>query len=141
VAVPARPGTKFVRQPDGRMFEVRQRGDEWLHWTETTMGIPVALDPASGYWKYVQPLGRTLGPLSNRVVGKDAPPMGPWKPVLSPRGVARRQTSRAPRRAVPSFGTNNVITILITFKDTTSTFTEAQFESALFGTAGKTMRT
>ena len=38
LAVPADPTPREMRQPDGTMIQVRLRGDEFFHWTETTNG-------------------------------------------------------------------------------------------------------
>ncbi len=54
VAVPADPTPREVTQPDGTKIQVRLRGDEFFHWTETTNGYAVVKD-ADHFWKYAQP--------------------------------------------------------------------------------------
>lgn len=52
--VPANPNPVEVKQPDGKTFQARLRGDEYFSWTETTDGYAVLKD-ADGYWKYANP--------------------------------------------------------------------------------------
>jgi M6 family metalloprotease-like protein len=53
-AVPANPEPREVTQPDGTKIQLRLRGDEFFHWTETTNGFVVVKD-ADNFWKYAQP--------------------------------------------------------------------------------------
>lgn len=55
-AVPACPEGTKVKQPDGSVFVLRLRGDEYVSWNETADGYAVLKDPADGYWKYAQPV-------------------------------------------------------------------------------------
>ena len=55
-AVPACPDGTKVKQPDGSVFVLQLRGDEYFSWTETADGYAVLMDPADGYWKYAQPV-------------------------------------------------------------------------------------
>jgi M6 family metalloprotease-like protein len=53
-AVPADPTPREMTQPDGTKIQVRLRGDEFFHWTETTNGYAVVKD-TDQFWKYAQP--------------------------------------------------------------------------------------
>jgi len=46
-AVPADPTPREVTQPDGTKIQVRLRGDEFFHWTETPNGYAVVTNPIS----------------------------------------------------------------------------------------------
>ena len=54
LAVPANPEPREVTQPDGTKIQVRLRGDEFFHWTESTNGYAVVKD-TDNFWKYAQP--------------------------------------------------------------------------------------
>ena len=54
-AVPANPEPREITQPDGTKFQLRLRGDEFFHWTETTNGYVVVKD-ADNFWKFAQPV-------------------------------------------------------------------------------------
>ena len=73
-AVPADPTPMELTQPDGTKIQVRLRGDEFFHWTETTNGYVVVKD-ADNYWKYAQPVaGRAeLQAVPGTRVGSDDP--------------------------------------------------------------------
>ncbi len=54
-AVPAAPDGLEVTQPDGSVFRLHVRGDEFFSWNETAEGCAVLLDTADGFWKYARP--------------------------------------------------------------------------------------
>ncbi|MDD4019644.1 MAG: M6 family metalloprotease domain-containing protein [Kiritimatiellae bacterium] len=55
-AVPACPDGTIIKQPDGSVFVLQLRGDEYFSWAETADGYAVLMDPSDEYWKYAQPV-------------------------------------------------------------------------------------
>jgi immune inhibitor A len=146
-AVPAAPDTHTLRQPDGRSFEARQWGDEWLNGWETLDGYTIVLDRTRKAWAYAE--RKTDGNLaaSASLVGRDVPPEGVG-PHLRPGGafLERANSMRAStltvasKAVVPPTGTANVPVILINFPDTTTTYTAGNFTSLLFSNGTWSMR-
>ena len=54
LAVPAPGNPVTVKQPDGSQLTLLTRGDERLHWTETTDGYVVRYDENTKWWNYVE---------------------------------------------------------------------------------------
>ena len=143
-AVPASPTIVTFTQPDGTTFRVRKWGDEWLHGVETEDGYSIVKDKRSGNWTYA--VRDTAGRLtaSDRVVGRAAPPAGAPK-RLRPAPEILKQAQRArvllPRKAPPATGTANIPVLMINFSDTSTTYSPANFQTSLFNTTGRTMKT
>ena len=74
VAVPANPEPQEVTQPDGTNIQLRLRGDEYFHWTETTNGYAVVKD-TDNFWKYARPATNRaeFRAISGARVGSDNP--------------------------------------------------------------------
>src|SRR5688500_855345 len=77
LAMPASGHLETFLQPDGSSIELRNGGDEWFHWHETSDGYLAAQDP-NGFWKYAQAETATNGmirlrPIAAGVVGKTPP--------------------------------------------------------------------
>ena len=51
---PANPVPQEGLQPDGTRIHLVQRGDEFLHWTETPEGYSVVRNAATGFWEYAR---------------------------------------------------------------------------------------
>jgi immune inhibitor A len=146
-AVPAAQDLHTLRQPDGRSFEARRWGDEWLHGWETADGFTIVIDGASRTWVYAErkPDGALVASAS--VVGRDEPPQA-VSPHLRPEGAVRERARSmrasamavAGKASVPATGTANVPVVLINFSDTTTTYTTADFTNLLFGNGVWSMR-
>ncbi len=54
-ATPACLDGTDVMQPDGNIFRLHLRGDEYFSWHETEDGYAVLMSPADGYWEYARP--------------------------------------------------------------------------------------
>ena len=71
-AVPARPGFRPFKQPDGSTVILELKGDEHFHFAETQNGHSVVKD-AEGWWTYAQKVDGLLVP-SMFIAGKDESP-------------------------------------------------------------------
>ncbi len=58
-AVPACPSPFELKQPTGKTFEARKRGDEWYNWVETKDGYGIYKNTDTGYWEYYVPSDET----------------------------------------------------------------------------------
>ncbi len=136
LSVPAMPGLRTVKQPDGTEIKLRLWGDEWLHGYETPDGYTVVKD-SNGYYVYaVRDKSGNLMP--SKVKVGQAPPAGLQK-SLRPKNTATINKVRAlkkssAQRVVPSKGTGKLPVVLINFTDTTTTKTPAEFNTLFFGT-------
>ena len=54
-AVPACDRPFELKQPSGKTFEARQRGDEWYNWVETKDGYGIYKNTETGNWEYYIP--------------------------------------------------------------------------------------
>src|SRR3989339_672648 len=54
-AVPACPSPFELKQPSGKTFEARKRGDEWYNWVETKDGYGIYKNTETGNWEYYIP--------------------------------------------------------------------------------------
>jgi M6 family metalloprotease-like protein len=147
LAVPAAPDVHTLRQPDGRGFEARRWGDEWLNGWETVDGYTIVLDRTSQAWAYAERKADGTLAASASLVGRDAPPEGvglhlrPGGAVLERAHAMRASTLAVAGKAdVPPTGTANVPVILINFSDTTTTYTTSNFNTLLFGSGTWSMR-
>jgi len=101
-AVPASPDGLEVTQPDGSVFRLHVRGDEYFCWTETAEGYAVLKDTADGFWKYARPAaGQPVFQIvaGTRVGSTDPRASGLTKRALPEPGVLR-DTLRMRRRAL-----------------------------------------
>ncbi len=151
-AVPAAPIMHTLKQPDGTTFRARQWGDENSHGWETLEGYTIVKDKNTGRWVYAtkDQKGRLVP--TSRVVGKHAPPsvQKHIRPVMPPGPVKRLKREgrpfgsysieRAPQRAVPSSGQVYVPVILINFSDTSTIYTQTDFNNLLFGNGNYSMK-
>ncbi len=143
-AVSASPTAHTLEQADGTRFQARMWGDEWLHGWETVEGYTILPDETTGSWNYaVLDKDQALVP-SRQVVGNGPPPSNTPKHIRPRRGNARAKVlgPRAPKvpdgpsKVVPSTGTANIPVILINFANTTTTYTNTDFDTLLFGSTG-----
>jgi len=58
-AVPASPFPFELKQPSGKAFEARKRGDEWHNWVETKDGYGIYKNRDTGNWEYYVPSDET----------------------------------------------------------------------------------
>ncbi len=126
-AVPAKPGVRAVRQPDGSVINIELRGDEHFNWRTTESGHAVARGE-DGYYYYARySQWGELQPTAQRVV-VDGRVVAPASEVASQditqiatrvRGArrAKRQSVMSKAKAFPSHGTIKAVIILVEYKD------------------------
>jgi len=161
-AIPAAPILHKLTQPDGTIFNARQWGDESCHGWETEDGYAIVFDEDIQGWTYA--IHDTQGELvsSSSIAVKDALPAG-CAPHMRLTGSARSkivrhmvtreipaerffrkeypfQEEQALLRVIPSTGTANIPVILINFSDTTTSYTQDDFQTLLFGTGTLSMK-
>jgi len=59
-AVPAYDRPFELKQPSGKTFEARQRGDEWYNWVETKDGFGIYKNTITGNWEYYVPSDKAI---------------------------------------------------------------------------------
>jgi len=101
-AVPASPDGLEVTQPDGNVFRLHVRGDEYFCWTETAEGYAVLKDPADGFWKYARPAAdrAAFQIIARARVGTADPRVLGLSTRVLPEAGALRETLRVRRRAL-----------------------------------------
>ncbi len=159
-AAPAAPVDIPITQPDGSTFTSRVWGDEYQHGMETLEGYTILKDEQTGYWIYAAAQDGTLAPARSTeqrllVVGKDSPaalgkharPAAPEVTMFDP--LARGMTppmndpedippvpSSDGLQLTPNTGTQAVLVVMVSFKDTHFTYTPAQIGDRVFGPNG-----
>jgi|GEM_PF-4628415 len=146
LSVPAAPVNHTLVQSDSSSFIAKLVGSENSHVWITTDGYSIIFDETMKDWTYA--ISGTDGILisSKKVVGKDSP--GNIKKNLRPTGkgllkiskLNSGQASGLSDKVVSPVGTANIPVILINFKDTTTAYTAANFNSLLFGAGVKSMK-
>ncbi|MBQ9410971.1 MAG: M6 family metalloprotease domain-containing protein [Bacteroidales bacterium] len=100
-AIPARPGARQVRQPDGTVITLTLHGDEFCHWVTDASGTIVEKG-ADGFWR---PSAKTIEqhrtPLYRRSIGR------------------RSLWSSYDTAPVTNFGDRKILAILMNFTDST----------------------
>lgn len=159
-AVPAAPLVHTLKQADGSMISARQWGDENLHGWETEEGHSIIFDDAVKSWTYASHAADGDLVSTSKIVGKDSP--AGISQYLRPKGDAlnrayKREPSKAlkarssaavtglapeagPAKVVPPTGTANVPVILVNFSNTSTTYSNANFNTLLFGTGNFSMK-
>lgn len=151
-AMPAAPVVHGLRQPDGVSFGGRQWGDEFRSGWESEDGYSLLFDAQTSAWTYAELSQGGHLKSSGKLVARDAP-TGIAKGLrpLNSRDVSRRVRPFAARSALPAAQaagaagaamalgapsqiSRNIPVILINFSDTTTTYSQEDFASLLFGT-------
>ena len=149
-AVSAFPGSVKITQPDGTTISVVQKGDERIHWLETTDGVTL-MRSSNGYITYATKDAQG-NMVASDVIAQDASTRpAKVKSFLSAQtskvffsqaqldsALLRSKTSSLGQKqnsaAVPS-GTVKILVILMSFKDVSFTKTTADFNN-LFNQTG-----
>ena len=144
-AMPANPQPYPFAQPDGSVITLHVRGDEWFHWYETVDGRPVALDPVSSYWVYLQPGAPGTIILTTERVGLDQPTAAAWQPRptqeqlnmahVSASVFSPSTNSNASSKNVLGVGTAFVPLVFADFSDTNHVITSGTISNQLFNIA------
>lgn len=140
-ALPAAPGEHTLTQPNGEEITGQQWGNEFNHGWETTDGYTI-IQGSDGWWRYATNNSGKLVP-TNRVVGQDSPPADVPKhvrgahktsPALATTSSVATQTASAQMVGdVKTTGTVNLPVILINYADTSTTYSEQDFQQLTFG--------
>lgn len=101
LAVPARPGSRTVRQPDGSLITLTTHGDEYCHWVTDGNGTIVEKGE-DGFWR---PSTKTLLQHSTGLARRSSGLRSRWSSYES-----------APET---NFGDRKILTILVNFTDST----------------------
>lgn len=138
-----------IKQPSGKTFEARQRGDEWRTWIETNDGYGIYKNTITGNWEYYVPAGTISPTRENGHLAKkqDAPAkaiIGDADPYLLgiPKGLrpARDEiikqkpfdSKKADTSAVS--GTIQLLVIGVEYEDTPASYSFESVQSQFFGT-------
>lgn len=142
-AVPASPELRTLTQPDGTRFEARLWGDEWVNGWETAAGYTILKDEKTSRWFYAEPADDGSLRASGRMAGKDQPPLGQAKFLRPAENISKAKRAalsvREPERLPPFTGVNNVLTVLVNYADTNTTYVPSQYQSLLFGSGNFSM--
>jgi len=157
-AMPAAPVVHRLSQPNGLGFEARQWGDEFRSGWESEDGYSLLFDPQSSAWTYAELSQEGDLKSSGRLVARDAP-SGIAKGLrpLKNRDVTRRARPFAARSPLPASQpagapgsamalgappqiSRNIPVILINFSDTTTSYSQEDFATLLFGSGGWSFR-
>lgn len=100
-AIPARPGARPARQPDGSVIMLTLHGDEYCHWVTNQAGTIVEKG-ADGFWR---PSGKTIGQHNTQLAPGAVRPRAAWSSYDNPPET--------------NFGDRKILAILVNFTDST----------------------
>ncbi len=135
-AMPAYPKPITVLQPDGRTITILQRGDERVHWAETTDGYTLLRDK-QGYWAFAHTDAK--GNLSASDLRYDGSSVQAKAAGIKPGlrysdlqcqtmiKAATPQTDLMVDGTFPSTGKRKLLVLLVNYSDTKTTYTPADF--------------
>ncbi len=134
-AAPVYSEAVLLRQPDGTVFQAIPFGDEWANGLRTLHGHLITQDKLSYQWVYARPKADGRLEPSDRVVGRDQPPLEALRPLSRPQAQERKATPRpAPTLSSSTTGTQPVLVILVEFADQAPVgTTAADWAERLFG--------
>ena len=138
-AAPAAPITVTLTQDDGSTFQARPKGDEYRSWMETLEGYTVVRQ--SGAWYYAQRDANGQLEASSYKVGAATKTLTDIPKHLSPPLDPSQLEIHVPRSlATPGtkslIHTQNIVVILVDYNNVSFTYTDASFQSLLFGATG-----
>lgn len=139
LAIPAEPGLKTVKMPDGKKIKVRLFGDERINWFESEDGYTLIKNRNKSFEYAVRDKSGRLIPSGIRP-GEAAPPakkhLTPSREVIEDiNRMKARDMKRTASRAAPITGTGKALVLLIEFPDMAHDEGRdtAYFDSLLFG--------
>ena len=151
LAAPSNPEKVWTfHQPDGTPFEVVLIGDEFHAYYQTPRGDIIVQDSQSGSWYYAEPkadgtLERTTQEVGTEAVGRLLPDTALlnkdkelWLKAVArivEERVEEMALSYSARQTVPPSGTVTGVLLLANFSDTSTDFTNADFDD-LMNTTG-----
>lgn len=110
-AMPAYPGKRHVKLPDGTLREVYIRGDEYSHWLESTSGERLT-QPAATIARSCE---RLANPASRHAALALSASSSADKPMLL-------------EGTFPTTGKRKLLAVLVNYANTTPTYTQQDFE-------------
>jgi M6 family metalloprotease-like protein len=128
--MPAAPTIHELVQPDGTRIKARLWGDEWMHGWETAEGYTIVKN-AKGFWTFATKDVQSGKLAASETMASNEATASSFKTHVRPDYTG---PAKAYSKSFPSTGNNNIPTLLINYKDTTTTNTSADFQSLLFGT-------
>ncbi|HNR31159.1 MAG TPA: M6 family metalloprotease domain-containing protein, partial [Candidatus Hydrogenedentes bacterium] len=135
------PAEVSLTQPDGTSYPARPRGDEYGDWVETLDGYTV-VQSASSVWVYaVEGPDGSLAASSHAVGSLSPDALGRLARHLRPPADPAVRELRVPRRLPRSDGkaivhSQPLLTILVSFTDTSFLYSASSFQSLVYGAAG-----
>lgn len=137
-AGPAAPVSVILTQDDGTTFQARPQGDEFRNWLETTDGYTVVQE--GGAWFYAEQTADGQLTASSIKVNDAAKTLTDVPKHLMPPLDKSKMMVRAPRSLAPSatkalVHTQYVLVILVDYNDISFNYTDASFQSLIFGAA------
>ena len=150
-ACPAYDGLFELKQPSGKSFEARQRGDEYYNWVETRDGYGIYRNTTTGNWQYYMPSAdtKTKGQTAphrkafHAVVGEaDTASLGipkglrPPKKESSPDAELRSLQKKGLDKKLASTsvtGTKYLLVVGVDYANAPATYTAEQIQQLLFG--------
>lgn len=121
LAVPAHPGRKTVKLPDGTTREVLLRGDEYCHWMETPEGRVIGSRTTSNTLLESRQKMLTHSPLHHQRVGR----------VGAPGKAAAQSGELLLEGSFPTKGKHRLLALLINYANTTPAYSREQFDAML----------
>jgi M6 family metalloprotease-like protein len=137
LAVPAAPGIKEMKMPDGSIVKARLLGDERINWFESEDGYTMLRNPY-GYFEYAvrDESGRLM---ASGIKAGDIPPpvvkhIRPSREAIADAKarIKPRDIKRAPAFAPLIVGTQKVLVLLVEFSDVTHDVSPVNHDTAFF---------
>lgn len=111
LAIPANPKQAEAVQPDGTVITIHLRGDEYVHWTESTDGYQITKNKMNEWVYTVSQAGKAVA--SEHLVGKANPrsinALRPDKTVLAQRGKQSRALRSSTQEPTDSVQTSDLL--------------------------------
>jgi len=143
-AVPAYPGLISFMQPDGSTIRIYLKGDEKVKWAETEDGYSILFN-AQGYYEYAVTDSKgdltPSGIIAKNIESRPPANLSFLSTVTKHNRYSASQISMAKQiwdasnpekngaKAFPTTGTRKLLLILANFNNTTTTYTQAQFNN------------
>lgn len=142
-AIPAKPGKIEYKQPDGQTLTITLHGDEFIHWAETVDHYTV-LQNEDGYYAYAIHDKNGLLAISDQIAHnpkeRKSDEIDFLKDVQFQNRFDKSQVQDAlnkwggqkgidKRGGFPTVGSNNLIMILANFNNTSTTFSQSDFDN------------
>ena len=143
LAAPANDEFRILEQPNGTTFRSKAVGDEFRHWVETESGN-VILQGEDHYWYYAKVDGSKLRTTSSKVgissIPKNAAVSEDMDSIPSKGNLnSLNPNQNAGNLKSASSLDQNLIVLLVSFKDTKVKFSETDWSNKVFSTAGNSL--